>query len=356
MNRHTDNLLDILASSALGKDFLRAEEAFRNLPLKEKVRMVMSYEPRTFQVETTTRCNLNCPLCSTHHLERGYEEIRLETIKSIVESNPLIRFMCLHLMGEPLLSKSIFSIIEHLKSKGIYTYFSTNGMLLEEKVSEILSSGLDKISISLDGINQEDLELYRKGADLERILMGIRRLKEERNAMGLKGPLIQIQTIMFSYNEKKESEIVGFLKSLGIDRIKLKKPSFHTLGGENDGSGSFTRAGREAVGKYSRKQKGYVKYRDRAVCRLLFQGFVLSDGSVAPCCIDYEGKHAYGNLKKRSWSEIWSSEKRGDVLTRHFSGDLEVCKKCSLGYEYSTTVFDRLLPVLSHSGSSNAVL
>ena len=56
MNRHTDNLLDILASSALGKDFLRAEEAFRNLPLKEKVRMVMSYEPRTFQVETTTRC------------------------------------------------------------------------------------------------------------------------------------------------------------------------------------------------------------------------------------------------------------------------------------------------------------
>ena len=341
MNRHPDNLLDILASPALDEDFFRAEETFRNLPLKEKVRMVMSYEPRTFQVETTTRCNLSCPLCSTHHLQRGYEETRLETIKGIVEANPLMRFMCLHLMGEPLLSESIFSIIEYLKSKGVYTYFSTNGMLLEEKVPEILSSGLDKISISLDGINQEDLELYRKGADLDRILMGIRRLKEKRNARGLKAPLIQIQTIMFSYNEKKEPEVVGFLKSLGVDRIKLKKPSFDTFGGENDGRGSFTRAGRDAVGKYSRKQKGYVKYRDRAVCRLLFQGFVLSDGSVAPCCIDYEGRHAFGNLNERSWAEIWSSGKRGEVLAHHFSGELEVCRKCSLGYEYSTTVFDR---------------
>jgi MoaA/NifB/PqqE/SkfB family radical SAM enzyme len=275
-------------------------------------------------------------------LQRGYEEIQLETIKSIVEANPLIRFMCLHLMGEPLLSKSIFSIIKHLKSKGVYTYFSTNGMLLGEKVPEILSSGLDKISISLDGINQEDLALYREGADLERILMGIGRLKKERNARGLKTPVIQIQTIMFSYNEKKEREVVAFLKSLSVDRIKLKKPSFDTFGGENDASGNFTRAGRDAVGKYSRKSKDYVKYRDRAICRLLFQGFVLADGSVAPCCIDYEGRHAFGNLNKRSWAEIWSSGKRSDLLARHFAGDMEVCWKCSLGYAYSTTVFDRV--------------
>jgi MoaA/NifB/PqqE/SkfB family radical SAM enzyme len=341
MNRHPDNLDDILASPALGEDFFRAEETFRNLPLEEKVRRVMSYQPRTFQVETTTRCNLNCPLCSTHHLQRGRRETRLETIKGIVEANPLMRFMCLHLMGDPLLSKSIFSIIEYLKSKGVYTYFSTNGMLLKEKVTEILSSGLDKISISLDGINQEDLALYRVGADLGRIVSGIRMLREERNSRALKAPLIQIQTLMFSYNEIKEPEVVSFLKSLGVDRIKLKKPSFDTFGGENEGSGSFERAHRDAVGKYSRKQKDYVKYRDRAVCRLLFQGFALSDGSVAPCCIDYEGRHAFGDLNDRTWAEIWSSDKRREVLARHFSGELEVCKQCSLGYEYSTTVFDQ---------------
>ena len=341
MNRHPDNLVDILASPTLDPDFFKAEEVFRNMPLEEKVRRVLSYAPTTFQVETTTRCNLNCPLCSTHHLQRGRTETRLETVEKITEANPRMRFMCLHLMGEPLLSKSIFSIIEHLKSKGVYTYFSTNGMLLKEKAPEILASGLDKISISLDGIHQQDLERYRVGADLGRIVSGIRMLREERNARGLKKPLIQVQTLMFPYNETKESEVVRFLKAMGVDRIKLKKPSFDTFGGENQGSRRFERAHRDAVGKYSRERTDYMKYRDRAVCRLLFQGFALADGSVVPCCIDYEGRHAFGDLNNRTWAEIWSSGKRREVLARHFSGKLEVCKQCSLGYAYSTTVYDR---------------
>ncbi|MCP4667167.1 MAG: hypothetical protein GY849_12460, partial [Deltaproteobacteria bacterium] len=66
MNRHPDNIADFLASPALDANFFRAEEIFRALPLKDKAPLVMSYRPKTFQVETTTRCNLNCPLCSTH--------------------------------------------------------------------------------------------------------------------------------------------------------------------------------------------------------------------------------------------------------------------------------------------------
>ena len=333
--------MDALASSTLNETFFRAEKLFKYLRVEEKVRMVMSYLPRTFQVETTTRCNLNCPLCSTHHLKRGYTETRLDLIRRIVAGNPRIHYMCLHLMGEPLLSSSIFPIIEYLKSKNVYAYFSTNGMLLKEKVNEILSSGLDKISISLDGMNREDLLRYRANADLDRIVRGIRRLIEERDAQNLKHPLIQTQTIMFPYNEDKEESVIRFMKSLGVDRIKLKKPSFDTFGGRNDEAGSFAKTCKDTVGKYSRGNKGYKKYRDRAVCRLLFQGFVLSDGSVVPCCIDYDGDHQFGNLNDQSWQEIRSSEKRRDVLERYFAGELEVCKECSLGYDYSTTVFDQ---------------
>ncbi len=333
--------LDVLASSNLNEVFFRTEKLFKDSSVKEKVRMVMSYRPKIFQVETTTRCNLNCPLCSTHHLKRGYTETRLELIQRIVADNPRIHYMCLHLMGEPLLSNSIFTIIEYLKSKNVYTYFSTNGMLLKEKVTEILSSGLDKISISLDGINQTDLGRYRANADLDSIIKGIKRLKKERDARDLNHPLIQIQTIMFPYNEEKEDSVIRFMKSLGVDRVKLKRPSFDTFGGRNDEEGSFFRATKDAVGKYSRGNENYKKYRDRAVCRLLFQGFALSDGSVVPCCIDYNGDHPFGNLNRQSWLEIRSSEKRRVVLERFFEGELEVCKDCSLGYDYSTTVFDK---------------
>jgi MoaA/NifB/PqqE/SkfB family radical SAM enzyme len=333
---------EVLRSPSVNPSLFQNEERFAGLPLEEKVAQVMGFSPRIFQVETTSRCNLNCPLCSTHHLQRGYSDMTVEQIQAIVADNPLVRFMCLHLMGEPLLCSSIFSIIKYLKSRGIYTYFSTNGMMLEEKAQEILSSGLDKLSISLDGINQEELTRYRKGASLGKILRGIQVIQKAKFTHKLVHPLLQVQTLMFSYNEAKESEVVAFLEGLGVDRIKLKKPSFDSFGGENDPEKGFDRARHNATGRYSRRAPGYVKYRDRAVCRLLFQGFALSDGTVVPCCIDYDGRHAYGSLKRQTWNEIGASDQRREVLEQYFSEGLGVCKTCSLGYGYSTTVYDRV--------------
>jgi len=262
-------------------------------------------------------------------------------VRRIAEDNPRMEYACLHLMGEPLLSRSLFPIVRYLKGRGVYTYFSSNGMLLGDKVREILASGLDKVSVSLDGIHQADLARYRVNADLHRIVSGIRRLLEERRARGLSRPLVQVQTIMFPYNEEKEGEVVRFLKSLGVDRVKLKRPSFDTFGGKNDASSCFGRDMRDGHGKYSRKDRAYLKYRDRAVCRLLFQGFALSDGSVVPCCIDFDGVSAFGDLGRRTWREVWDSEARMDMLRRFFRGELEICRTCSLGYGYSSTVFDR---------------
>jgi MoaA/NifB/PqqE/SkfB family radical SAM enzyme len=331
-----------LAASRPDKGVLEAQEVFGGLPLEERVGLVMSYEPEIFQVETTTRCNLRCPLCSTHHLNRGYRDSDLRIFREIQENNPRLRYMCLHLMGEPLLSPSLFEIIRFLKSKRVYTYFATNGMLLEKKVGEILSSGLDKISVSLDGITQENLGRYRIHADLQTILRGIRALRAGREALGLGRPLIQVQTIMFPYNRPREAEIIAFLKELGVDRIKLKRPSFETFGGRNDGTNTFAEQYRPvATGKYSRSHASYLRYRDRPLCRLLLQGFTLADGSVVPCCIDYDGAYSFGNLTKQSWQEIRTSNRRRQILKDYFERDLAICKGCSLGYGYSTTVFDR---------------
>jgi MoaA/NifB/PqqE/SkfB family radical SAM enzyme len=331
-----------LATSSPDEGVFEAQETFGALPLEEKVGLVMSYEPEIFQVETTTRCNLRCPLCSTHHLKRGYRDSDLRMFREILENNRRLRYMCLHLMGEPLLSPSLFEIIRFLKSKRVFTYFATNGMLLEKKVGEILSSGLDKISVSLDGITQADLGRYRINADLQTILGGIRALRAGREAMGLSRPLIQVQTIMFPYNQPREEEIIEFLKELGVDRIKLKRPSFETFGGKNDGANVFAdQYGLVAAGKYSRGHSSYLRYRDQPLCRLLLQGFALADGSVVPCCIDYDGTCGFGNLTTQSWQEIRTSKRRREILERYFERELEICKGCSLGYSYSSTVFDR---------------
>jgi radical SAM protein with 4Fe4S-binding SPASM domain len=99
--------------------------------------------------------------------------------------------------------------------------------------------------------------------------------------------------------------------------------------------------GAVAAGKYCRGHSSYVRYRERHLCRLLLQGFALADGSVVPCCIDYDGTYSFGNLTKQGWKEIRTSKRRREILERYFQQDLEICKGCSLGYGYSTTVFDR---------------
>ena len=334
--------MDRLAGSSLDEGVVESQGIFGALPVEDRVGLVMAYEPEIFQVETTTRCNLRCPLCSTHHLKRGYRDADPRMFREIQENNRRLRYMCLHLMGEPLLSPFLFDIIRFLKSRGVFTYFATNGMLLKKKAGEILSSGLDKISVSLDGITQEDLGRYRIHSDLQTILSGIRALRAGRESMGLSRPLIQVQTIMFSYNQPKEGEILAFLKEQGVDRIKLKRPSFETFGGKNDGENAFAgQYGPVATGKYSRGHSSYIRYRDRPLCRLLLQGFALADGSVVPCCIDYDGTCSFGNLTTQSWQEIRTSKRRREILERYFERDLEICKGCSLGYGYSTTVFNR---------------
>jgi radical SAM protein with 4Fe4S-binding SPASM domain len=334
-------LMAQLAAFSPDEGVLEAQKTFGALPLEERVALVLSYEPEIFQVESTTRCNLRCPLCSTHHLRRGYRDSDLKMIREIQAQNPCLRYMCLHLMGEPLLSPSLSEIIYFLKSKQVFTYFATNGMLLEKKVDEILSSGLDKISVSLDGITQTDLGQYRIHADLETILRGIRALRAGREARGLTRPLIQVQTIMFPYNQPKEAQIIAFLKELGVDRIKLKRPSFETFGGKNDATNTFADQYGRVKSNYSRSHSSYLRYRDRPLCRLLLQGFILADGSVVPCCIDYDGTFSFGNVTKQSWQEIRNATRRREILERYFHGEMQICKGCSLGYAYSTTVFDQ---------------
>lgn len=327
----------LLCDFKVSPGYFEAEEEFRLLPLEEKLLLLIKHKPTIFQIEPTTKCNLNCPLCSTHHLARGMIDLESSSFEKIVVANPQMKYATLHLMGEPLLSQNLFQYIKLLKQNDVFTFFSTNGMLLKEKAKDIVDSKVDKISVSLDAINQEDLKIYRRNAHLDRILNGIEALIGERDRRNLKRPIVQIQTIMFRYNEEKEEEVRSFLLGLGVDRIRFKTVSVESFGCKNS-NGSDIPWERLIPKRYNRDPKERLFFRDRAVCRLLFQGFVLADGSVVPCCIDYDGNYAFGNLRTDTWDEIWHSQKRWEILREYFEKGLNICRTCTMCYEYAWEV------------------
>ena len=114
--------------------------------------------------EITRRCNLACVHCRASSLKSPYEgelttDQCLHLLDEIVSfSRPLIILTG----GEPLLREDIYDIARYGTQKGLRMVLATNGTLLTENMVERLhQSGIQRISISIDGQDRENHDAFR---------------------------------------------------------------------------------------------------------------------------------------------------------------------------------------------------
>ncbi|HBZ22340.1 MAG TPA: radical SAM protein, partial [Bacteroidales bacterium] len=139
--------------------------------------------PATVSVELTNNCNLKCPECASGSdlmkRERGFMDFGLFE-KIINELRPYLYNINLYFQGEPMLHPDFFLFIS-LSGK-IKTVVSTNGHFLSVENSEKLAvSGLSKLIVSLDGMDQEVFTKYRKNGDLGKVIDGIKNVALARD-------------------------------------------------------------------------------------------------------------------------------------------------------------------------------
>ena len=112
------------------------------------------------QFSPTSRCNLRCHYC--HIWEEQTEELDTEKWKVIVDKIDAMGAASVAFTGgEPMLRDDICGIIDYAKLKGLFVKLTSNGTLPIERYRRLLETGIDNISISLDGIEGDDLP-YRK--------------------------------------------------------------------------------------------------------------------------------------------------------------------------------------------------
>ena len=131
--------------------------------------------PVSISTELTNNCNLKCPECSsgsgTMRRKRGFMDIELFK-KIMKELEPYLYNANLYFQGEPMLHPLFFSFLANCLTPK--TIVSTNGHFLSVENSEqIVMSGLKKLIISLDGMDQETYSLYRVNGDMNRVLSGL---------------------------------------------------------------------------------------------------------------------------------------------------------------------------------------
>jgi uncharacterized radical SAM superfamily Fe-S cluster-containing enzyme len=121
--------------------------------------------PNIIFIETTNRCNMNCPICITNVPSMGFEfEPRMEFFERIFKYYSQFEFPpSVQLFGgEPTMREDVFEIIKLARSYGLSVRLVTNGLKLADQAycDRVMASGAS-VLISFDGLRREMYEKLR---------------------------------------------------------------------------------------------------------------------------------------------------------------------------------------------------
>lgn len=133
------------------------------------------------RVSVTDKCNLRCVYCMPEGglpWLRREEILSYEEIAAIVAAAASVGVRTVRLTGgEPLVRRKLSRLIATIASiPGIDDVaLSTNGLLLEEQLSELLAAGLRRINLSLDMLRHDRFEAIARRPGLDAVLRAIDR-------------------------------------------------------------------------------------------------------------------------------------------------------------------------------------
>ena len=195
---------------------------------------------RDLRISVTDRCNFRCTYCMpkevfdqnypylAHKELLSFEEItRLTTIFSTLGVEK-IRLTG----GEPLLRKNLEILIEMLAAvrtpsgKSLDLTLTTNGSILRKKAAALKAAGLQRLTVSLDGLNDE---IFRKMNDVDfpvaDVLDGIAAAQE--------AGFENIKVNMVVKKGTNDHEIVSMAKHFKGSGIILRFIEFMDVGSSN---------------------------------------------------------------------------------------------------------------------------
>lgn len=274
---------------------------------------------KTLYIVTTNRCTLSCSYCfyNTGLSEKSLSDIKtekiLEKIKSLSEYFDNVIFTG----GEPLLIKDIFLLASEFKKNKVNTSIITNGTLLTHDICNKIASAFDKVSVSLDSLDQKINDLTRGKFSIVR--NGLDTLLSVRPE-NLKIEIIQTIT---SINYESIDEMVKFCHAknikLWLPPVDLKYDNPFSLKRLNDAQINklkknfkkwiqFTadndKKEKTALNNFLNNIEGLLQNKPiQGPCKMGIENFVLDpDGDIHACF--FRKDLFFGNIYKDKLSQI----------------------------------------------------
>lgn len=305
--------------------------------------------PRFIDLALTDNCNLKCIMCvRTTDPTIELNELSFEQVKNIINkvSEYATTIQLAGGLGEPLLYKYIFDAIKYSKKKGLEVLLTSNGTLLNTKnIDKLINSGLDYLSLSIDGATKETFESIRVGAKYEKMITGIWNLCRIRDKKKAKLKIEFVPVVMIGKNLHEVPALVRLAKEVGVDGVAFSDVSYWV--GEESADNYAIRITENKKGikdifkeaeKLGKELNIDVRLpplelpTNKIVCyQPWYMLPITTKGDVRPCC----GVHNIfmGNILEQSLEEIWNGERFVEWRRKMNSKNPPVpCIKCPMRF------------------------
>lgn len=274
-------------------------------------REVITNYPVIAYIEPTLFCSLRCPACPTgQKLNLRPAALIDEKLfhSAIDELGDYLFQLHMYNWGEPLLHKQTPELIGYAKSKNIRVTLSTHFSipLSDDYLERLVLSGLDALTVSLDGASQETYERYRKGGDLALVRDNMKRLQEHKRRLQSPTPHVSWQFLAFRHNEHEIETAKKEYREWGADSIAVlppfmsDDPAADGLEPSTDPRYSLDTAMRSGA------RKSLARTRP---CSWLYGAVVLNpNAKVSPCCASPDEKDDFGEYSPAlGFRAVWNS-------------------------------------------------
>ena len=291
--------------------------------------------PMSIAIEPTTSCNLRCPECPSglRSFTRPTGMLQSELFKKTIdELADTLSYLTFYFQGEPYLHPQFLELVQYAASRKIYTATSTNAhYLTDEMAKKTIESGLDRLIISIDGTTQDTYEAYRVGGKLDKVIEGAKNIIRWKKQLKSNTPFVVFQFLVVKPNEHQIEAVKKLAKETGVDDVWFKTAQVYDF--ENDPNQLIPQ--NDQYSRYKKTDKGYIfKGKLANHCWRLWHDPVITwNGLVAPCCFDKDAQHQLGDLRKKSFKEIWKNGEYSTFRQQILKGrkNIDICANCSEG-------------------------
>ena len=330
-------------------------------------------------IELTNRCNFSCVFCPNSLMTRPLQDLDVDLVRKALEEisrERLTDTIFFHVMGEATLYPHLEEVVKEAKRQNLKVVLTTNGWGMSDTLLlGILSAGIDHILFSVQTPDKDSFTLRHAPVDFlayrKKICTLIARIVEQSST---KVTLSFLTTPLpfFLLPSKKyhivcnRRELVFFFKEWldeiasamhgkvfheslqNKNKLLLKRLSSFNMFGWNKFNvtknfsletrvlGDWVHQGLSG-GRISRAHIGY--------CEGLKTHFgILSNGDMVFCCVDYDGKTCFGNLKQVAIKEALAQQRIRNVIQgfEKLKVKEEYCQRCLGDISFSKSIVRQL--------------